>query len=141
MLLYLCPIVHLLGYHFLFYGFVVFGTYFWILSRNPVKLCSCITFLYIKSITFLPYLPLERAWTFILKKPTTYISFTQGCFVPSLVEIGSSRVYRRCLKSSIYILVLFYLLSTFGKGSGHPLKSITQRCFLPDFVEIGLVVL
>ena len=63
----------------------------------------------------------------------------KGCFVPSLVEIGSV-----VLEKKIFNFVNVFL-STLGKGHGPSFEQswipFTQGCFVPSLVEIGPVVL
>ena len=67
----------------------------------------------------------------------TWIPITQGCFVPTLVEIGPvvlSKV-RQCIFA-------IWLLSPLRKGQGHSFEQtwlpITQGCFVPVWLKLAL---
>ena len=79
-------------------------------------------------------------WFFIW----TWIPFTQGCFVPSLVEIGPVVLEKKIFKFCQCIFTISSL-SPLGKGRGPSFEQIwipfTQGCFVPSLVEIGPVVL
>ena len=68
---------------------------------------------------------------------------TQGCFVPSLVEIGSVVLEKKIFKFCQCIFAIS-LLSPLGKGQGPSFEQIwiplTQGCFVPRLVEIDPVV-
>ena len=73
----------------------------------------------------------------------SFIPITQGCFVPSLVEIGPvalKKVFKVC-----QCIFPISLLSPFRKGLGPSFEQTwipnTQGCFVPSLVEIGPVVL
>ena len=74
----------------------------------------------------------------------TWIAFTQGCFVPSLVEIGPVVLEKKILKFRLCIFTILKL-SRFGKGRGPSFEQtwipFTQGCFVPRLVEIGPVVI
>ena len=73
-----------------------------------------------------------------------WIPITQGCFVPSLVEIGPVVLKKKIFKVCQCIFAIS-LLSHLGKGWGPSFEQtwilITQGCFVPSLVEIGPVVL
>ena len=81
-------------------------------------------------------------WMVLIVK--SWVSFTPGCFVPSLVEIGPA-----ALKTKIIIcrqcIFAISLLSQPGKGYGpsfeHTWIPVTQGCSVSILVEIGSVVL
>ena len=74
----------------------------------------------------------------------TWIPFTQGCFVPSLVEIGPM-----VLKKKIFLIssmhFRYFVIIPLGKWRGPSFEQtwipFTQGCFVPSLVEIGPVVL
>ena len=74
----------------------------------------------------------------------TWIPFTQGCFVPSLVEIGSVVLERKFFKICQCIFAISQL-SPLGKGQGPSFEQtwipFTQGYFVPSLVKIGPVVL
>ena len=74
----------------------------------------------------------------------TWILFTQGCFVPSLVEIGSVVLEKKILKFCQCIFAISQL-SPLGKGRGPSFEQtwilITQEGIVPSLVEIGPEVL
>ena len=74
----------------------------------------------------------------------TWIPITQGCFVPSLDEIGPVVLENTIFKVR-QCLFAISLLFSLGKGRGPSFEKtwipITQRCFVPSLVEIGPVVL
>ena len=81
-------------------------------------------------------------WMVLIVK--SRVSFTQGCFVPSLVEISPT-----ALKTKIFIcrqcIFAFSLLSQPGNGFGHSFEQtwipVTQGCSVSILVEIGSMVL
>ena len=82
--------------------------------------------------------PCKRLWPFIWRN---WIPFTQGCFVPSFVEIGSvvlEKIFRQCNFA-------ISLLSPLEKGRGISFEQtwfpFTQASYKPILVEIGTVVL
>ena len=74
----------------------------------------------------------------------TWIPFTQGCFVPSLVEIGSVVLERKIFEFRQIILAISKL-SSLWRGQGPSFEQnwipFTEECFVPSLVKIGLVVL
>ena len=74
----------------------------------------------------------------------TWIPFTQGCFVPSLVEIGSVVLEKKIFEFRQCIFAIS-LLSPLGEGWGPSFEQtwicFTQGYFVPSLVEIGQVVL
>ena len=74
----------------------------------------------------------------------TWIPFTQGCFVPSLVEIGSVVLEKKIFEFRQCILVIA-LLSPLGEGWGPSFEQtwipFNQGYFVPSLVKIGPVVL
>ena len=75
----------------------------------------------------------------------TWILFTQGCFVPSWVEIGPVVLEKRILFISSMYFRYFCNYLPLEKGKGPSFEqtwiSFTQGCFVPSLVEIGQVVL
>ena len=73
-----------------------------------------------------------------------WVPITQGCFVPSLVEIGPVVLMKKIFKFWQCNFAIS-LLSPLGKGRSPSFEEIwipiTQGCFVPSFVEIGPVVL
>ena len=75
----------------------------------------------------------------------TRIPFTQGCFVPSLLENGPM-VLEKIFGFGQCIFAISQL-SPLGKGHGPLFEqtinriSFTQECFVPSLVEIGPMVL
>ena len=73
-----------------------------------------------------------------------WIPFTQGCFLPSLVEIDPVVLEKKILKVCQCIFAIS-LLTPLGKGRGPSFEQtwilITQGCFVPGLVKIGPVVL
>ena len=74
----------------------------------------------------------------------TWIPFIQGCFVPSLVEIGSVVLEKKIFKFCQCIFAISQL-SPLGKGRGPSFEQtwipFTRGCFVPSLVEIGSVIL
>ena len=74
----------------------------------------------------------------------TWIPFTQGYFVPSLVKIGPVVLEKKIFKSCQFIFINSQL-SPLGKGRGSLFEQTwipyTQGCFRPSLVGIGSVVL
>ena len=73
----------------------------------------------------------------------TWISFTKGWFMPSLVEIGlmvPEKIFKICQR-----IFTISWLSPLRKERGPSFEetwiSVTQECFVPSLVEIGPVVL
>ena len=70
----------------------------------------------------------------------TWIPFTQGCFLPRLVEIGPMVLEKRIFTFHQCIFAISWL-SPLGKLWGPSLEEtqipITQGCFMPSLVEIG----
>ena len=56
----------------------------------------------------------------------TWISFTQGCFVPSLVEIGRAVLEEKNFKFRQCIFVISWL-SSLGKGCGPLFEQLDQK--------------
>ena len=77
-------------------------------------------------------------WAFSSGELKIWISYTQGCFMPSLVETGPSEVI--FFKYSPYIFIIL-LLSPFKQGCGPLFVKIwipsTHGCFVPSLVQIG----
>ena len=89
-------------------------------------------------VIFRNNLPLEKEVVLYLKKK--WIPFTQGCFVPKLVEIGP------VVLDNVFSLFRNYL--PWEKGMTLNLNNFEQiwiffiqECFVPSLVEIGPVVL
>ena len=74
----------------------------------------------------------------------TWLPITQGCFVPSLIEIGPVVLSRDFFKVGQFIFAIS-LLFPLGNGRAPSFKQtwipITQGCFVPSLVESGPVVL
>ena len=74
----------------------------------------------------------------------TWIPFTQGYFVPSLVEIGPVVLEKKIFKSYQFIFIISKL-SPLWEGCGPSFQQtwipFTQGYFVPSLVEIGPVVL
>ena len=74
----------------------------------------------------------------------TWIPFTQGCFVPRLVEIGSVVLEKKIFKFR-HCLFTISQLSPLGNGRGPSFEQtwipFILGCFVPSLVEIGSVVL
>ena len=74
----------------------------------------------------------------------TWIPFTQGCFVPNLVEIGPA-VMEKKFFNFVIVLSLFRNHLTFEIGWSPSFEQtwihITQGGIVPSLVEIGLVAL
>ena len=86
-------------------------------------------------LLFLNYLPLEKGGG----GPSfeqTWIPFTQGCFVPTLVEIGPVVLEKKTFKYFQHIFT-FSLLSSLGKGRGTSFEQTwipsNQGCFVPSW--------
>ena len=80
--------------------------------------------------------PSRKAWPCIWQ---TWIPSNQGCFVPSLFEIGSVFWRTRCFKYFKYYFT-FSLLSPLGKGRGPSFEQtfripFTQKRFVPGLVR------
>ena len=74
----------------------------------------------------------------------TWILVTQGCFKPSLVEIGPAVLEKKIFKSWQCNFPILRL-SPLEKGRGPSFEQTwipsTQGCFVPSLVKIGPVVL
>ena len=72
------------------------------------------------------------------------IIFTQGCFVPSLLENDPVVLEKKIFKTSQWIFTISQL-SPLWEGCGPSLEQIwisfTQECFVPSLFEVGPVVL
>ena len=91
------------------------------------------------SIMYFYYFAIISTFSLHLKKKT-WIIFTQGCFVQSLVENGPV-----VLEKSSQCIFTISQLSPFWEGCGPPFEQtwipFTQECFVSSLVEIGLAVL
>ena len=85
--------------------------------------------------------PLKRAGPWFKQ---TQILFTQGCFLPNLVEIGPVVLERRFFYIYQCIFAIS-LLSPLGEWQGPSFEKtwipFTQEWFMPSLIEIGPVVL
>ena len=85
--------------------------------------------------------PWKRAVPLIWK---IWIPITQGCFVPSLVEMGPVVLEKKIFKVRQCIFAISWF-SPLGKWRDPSFEQtwipITQECFVPSLVEIGSVVL
>ena len=85
--------------------------------------------------------PWKRAWPLIEQ---TWFPITQGCFVPSFVEIGPVVLKKKIFEVRRCIFAIS-LLSPLGNGRGpsyeHTWIPITQECFVLSLVKIGPVIL
>ena len=68
----------------------------------------------------------------------TWIPFTQGCFVPNLVEIGQAVLEKKIFEFRQCIFAI-WLLSYPGKERAHHLNKF-EWCILLSLVEIDTVV-
>ena len=74
----------------------------------------------------------------------TWIPFTQGCFVSSLVEFGPAVLEKKIFKSCQCNFTILQL-PLFGKRNGPSFEQtwipFIQRCIVPSLIKIGPVVL
>ena len=74
----------------------------------------------------------------------TWFPFTEGCIVPSFVEIGQVVLEKNIFKFCQCIFCYFIIISPSKKARPFiwvNLSSITQGCFVPSLVKISSVVL
>ena len=106
-----------------------------VLEKKIFEFCQCIF-----TISLLP--PLGEGWGPSFKQ--TWIPFTQGYFVPSLVKIGPEILEKKIFKSCQFIFINSRLSPLWG-GRGPSFEQtwipFTQGYFVPSLVEIGSVIL
>ena len=86
----------------------------------------------------------EKSVTLHLKKNKTWIIFTHGCFVLSLVINGPVVLEKKILKSSQCIFAISQLSPLWeGRGPSFEQTKIpfTQECLVPSLVKVGPMVL
>ena len=74
----------------------------------------------------------------------TWVSFIQGCFVPSLIKIGLLVMAEKIFKFHQSVLLFWYYLSLKNGISLHLNKlkmPLTQGCLVQSLFEIGPMVL
>ena len=74
----------------------------------------------------------------------TWVSFIQGCFVPSLIKIGLVVMAEKIFKFHQSVLLFWYYLSLKNGISLHLNKlkiPLTHGCLVHSLVEIGPIVL
>ena len=75
------------------------------------------------------------------QKGVLLLNKTQGCFVPSLIEMGPVNLENFFLVEFHHVAIISPLKRTHGPSFEQTWIPITQRCLVPSLVEIGPLLL